>query len=182
MPLNSRELRSLEHQQAEVIKKKISRFPIYLILENILDTYNIGGFFRLADAIAAKKIYLCGETGTPPDPKITKASIGTYKLVPWQYRQTAATAITELRKKSSLTVLAVEQSPQSRDYKELDYNFPLAFIFGNESFGITPKTLTLADDIIELPMFGANNSLNVMVAAGIALYWALEKAQSEENS
>src|ERR1035437_2778020 len=55
--------------------KKIKRREIYFILDNILDTYNTGGIFRLADALGIRKIYLCGVTETPPNTRIKKASI-----------------------------------------------------------------------------------------------------------
>lgn len=177
MSLNSRQLRRLDDNQAADLTKEVKRFPIYLILENILDTYNIGGFFRLADAVAATKIYLCGQTGTPPDPKITKASVGAYKLVPWEYKPTVAAAVADLRGLKNLQILAVEQHPGSVDYKKRKYRFPLAFIFGNETTGTSEEALKLAEAIIELPMYGVNKSLNVMIAAGITLYWALEKSK-----
>lgn len=182
MTFNSRELRTMEPARAEAVKKKIKKFPLYIILENVLDTYNIGGFFRLADAVAARKIYLCGETATPPDPKIRKAAVGTDKLVPWQYRASAAEAIAELKKRNkSLRVIAVEQTKRSRDYRDSAYHWPLVFVFGNETFGLSAETLAAVDDIIELPMFGANKSLNVMVAAGISLYWALNKIDDQRK-
>ena len=179
MTLNSAELRSIDEDQARSLSAGVKRHPIYIILENVLDTYNIGGFFRLAEAVAAEKIYLCGECAAPPDHKIVKASVGTYKLVPWEKKKTARAALADLRSVRGLQVVAVEQSPASRDYRKIRYNFPIAFVFGHETTGITEDTLDLVDDIIELPMYGINKSLNVMVAAGIALYYALGKCRKD---
>ena len=75
MKLNAQQLRDLEEQKAVGTIKEVKRNPIYFILENIYDTYNIGGLFRLADAIAVEKIYLCGEMEIPPNHKIKKTSI-----------------------------------------------------------------------------------------------------------
>src|SRR3989338_2024832 len=97
MKLNALELRTLEEEKAAGTIRKIKRNPIYFILENIYDTYNIGGLFRLADALAIEKLYLCGETEVPPNSKIKKASIGTYKVVPWEYRKNAKKVIEEMR-------------------------------------------------------------------------------------
>ena len=83
MKLNARELRELEEKRVQREFREIKRNPVYFILENIYDTYNIGGLFRLADAIGAEKLYLCGEMEIPPNSRIKKASIGTYKIVPW---------------------------------------------------------------------------------------------------
>lgn len=181
MTLNSAELRKLEESEALKLSQSLTRFPLYIILENVLDTYNIGGFFRLADAVAAEKIYLCGECAVPPDHKIVKASVGTYKIVPWEHKNSVAEAIKDLRAISDLQVIAVEQSESALDYRQVKYSFPLAFVFGHETRGISPESLKLVDSTIELPMHGLNKSLNVMVAAGIALYWAVEKSQKSSK-
>lgn len=149
--------------------KEFTRRPLYLILENIYDTYNIGGLFRLADALAVSKIYLCGQTEVPPNSKIKKASIGTYKVVPWEYKNTAAEAIAEL-KKMKVKVIAVEQDPKSVPYTEATYPSPLALLVGNETYGVLPETLSLCDQIVEIPMWGVNKSLNVIVSAAIVSY------------
>src|SRR3989344_461348 len=97
MKLNAQELRELEIKRAQGVVRQVKRHPIYFILENIYDTYNIGGLFRLADAIAAEKIFLCGEMEIPPNSRIKKASIGTYKIVDWTYKKSVKEAILSLR-------------------------------------------------------------------------------------
>lgn len=173
MKLNSKQLRDIDPKAVEEHARGLKRNPIYLILENVYDTYNIGGLFRLADALAAAKIYLCGEMDIPPHHKIAKASVGTYKIVPWEYRQTAKEAIDELKSKHPITVIAVEQSKKSVPFNEVEYTFPVAFIVGNETFGVKPETLELADTIVEIPMWGINKSLNVIVSAAIVSYWTV---------
>lgn len=174
MKLNARQLRELEEKKAEGEMKEVKRRPIYFILENIYDTYNIGGLFRLADALAIEKIFLCGEMETPPNHKIKKASIGTYKVVPWEYKKTAKEAILEIRD-GSMKIIAVEQDKNSISYKEADYGLPLALVFGNETYGILPETLALVDQIVEIPMWGINKSLNVIVSAAIVSYEAVHR-------
>ena len=58
--LDAKQLRVSEPTEKEL--KKIKRNPIYLIIDEVLDTYNIGSMFRLADAVAMKKVYLCGNS------------------------------------------------------------------------------------------------------------------------
>lgn len=169
MVLDAKLLRNLNDDDAEILRQKRNRNPVSIILEDVLDTYNIGGFFRLADAIAAEKVYLCGACALPPNHRIVKASVGVYKLVDWEYCETAAEAITRLKAKQ-IRVIAVEQSEDAKDYREITKTLPLAFIFGNESSGVKLETLKLVDEICEVPMYGFNKSLNVMVAAGIVLY------------
>lgn len=167
--LNAKELRGVEEQQAGKVVQAVKRNPLYLILENVYDTYNVGGLFRLADALAVEKIYLCGEMETPPNHKIKKASIGTYKIVPWEYKKTAQEAIEELKQKK-VTIYAVEQSAHSQPYTSVKYSFPLAFLVGNETSGVTAETLQLCDAVVEIPMWGVNKSLNVIVSAAIVGY------------
>ena len=169
MKLNAKELRDVEEADIQEKLKLIKRRPIYFILENIYDTYNIGGLFRLADALAIEKLYLCGETEVPPNSKIKKASIGTYKVVPWEYKKSAAEVITELKAKK-VSVIAVEQDTSSIPYTEAEYAAPLAIIVGNETYGVLPETLKMADQIVEIPMWGVNKSLNVIVSAAIVSY------------
>lgn len=158
------------------VKGKVRKQEIYIVLDNVLDTYNIGSIFRLADAVAAKKIYLCGETETPPNHRIKKASINTTEVVEWEYCDTALEAVRKLKVKSSkLKVIAVEQAKNSVPYDKFEYTLPLALIVGHESDGVSAEVLKLCDAIVELPMFGINKSLNVMVSLGIVLYEVIEK-------
>jgi tRNA G18 (ribose-2'-O)-methylase SpoU len=170
MKLNSKKLRKIPLDKALRISKKIKKRDIYIVLEDVLDTYNVGGFFRLADAIGAKKIYLCGSTNTPPDSKIKKASVGTYKFIPWEHKETTKDAIIDLRRTKNMQVVAIEQCKKSIDYREFKYREPIAFVLGNETYGLSKKTQKLVDAILEVPMYGINKSLNVMVAAGVVIY------------
>ncbi len=172
MKLNAKELRDVDEREISIKLKNIKRRPLYFILENIYDTYNIGGLFRLADALAIEKMYLCGEMEVPPNSRIKKASIGTYKVVPWEYKQSAKEAIDELRK-FPISIFAVEQHTTSISYQKVDYSLPLALVLGNETSGVTEETLGLCDQIVEIPMWGINKSLNVIVSAAIVSYWAV---------
>jgi len=174
MKLNARQLRYSKPTAKQ--RSIIQRNPVYIILDNILDTYNIGSIFRLADAVAAKKIVLCGQTATPPNIKIHRAAIGTEEWVPWQYAPTAAAAIENLKLKiKNLIVYAIEQSRQSMAYDKVDYRFPIAFVVGNETNGISPDVLKMVDNVLEIPMWGFNKSLNVMVSLAVVLWEGMKQ-------
>jgi tRNA G18 (ribose-2'-O)-methylase SpoU len=125
MKLNAKQLRTCKFSDNQLLKK---RTPIYFILENVYDTYNVGGLFRLADALNIEKIYLCGQMEIPPNSKIKKASIGTYKIIPWEYKTTAKAAIEDLRKQTQIQLIAVEQNKRSRHYSQIKLPFPFSFI------------------------------------------------------
>ena len=175
MKLGAKELRTTKSTPEEF--GKIKKNPIYIILDNVLDTYNIGAIFRLADAVAAEKVIICGESETPPHTRIKKASINTTEWVSWQYSPSAKHAILNLKNQiSNLQVVAVEQSSKSLPYDNFDYKFPLALVVGHESNGVSEKVLKISDAVVEIPMFGVNKSLNVMVSLGIVLYEVVAKA------
>jgi 23S rRNA (guanosine2251-2'-O)-methyltransferase len=169
--LNSKVLRKLKPEEEEV--KKIIRNPIYLILDRVLDTYNIGSLFRLADAIAAEKLYICGEADYPPSTRIHKSAVGTEEWVPWEKRETAEEVVIELKQKG-IQIVSVEQDSRSISYKDLKPNFPIAIVCGHESDGVSKEVLDLSDIIVELPQLGINRSFNVWGSTAVIAYKALE--------
>ncbi len=173
MKLNARQLRERKPTRKE--QAVVPRQPIYIILEDVLDTYNVGAIFRLAEAVAAQKVILCGRTATPPDIKIHRAAIGTQNWVPWEYAPRADEAIKKLRQKvGKVSVYVIEQGSRSSLYHRVEYRFPAVFVVGNETEGVSSSVLELADQIIEIPMWGVNKSLNVMVSLAIVLWQAME--------
>lgn len=169
--LKAAELRTTKPTEEEL--KNIKRNPIYLVLDEVIDTYNIGSLFRLADAVGVTKMYLCGNMEYPPSSRVHKAAIGTEMWVPWTTRSSAAEAVRELKKKG-VQVIAVEQDSRSVSYKDLNPDFPVAIVVGNETTGMKKETLDEADIIVELPMMGINKSFNVWGSAAVVCYKVLE--------
>lgn len=175
--LGAKELRRTVPSKRELAK--IKKNPIYIILDNVLDTYNVGAIFRLADAVAVEKVILCGETETPPHSRIKKASINTTEWVDWQYAETAISAVASIKYKVlGMKIIAIEQSIKSVQYDHVQYAFPIALVVGNETTGVSKEVLKLADQVVELPMWGVNKSLNVMVSLGIVLYHMMARLRS----
>lgn len=176
LKLNAKELRTTEADPD--IAKSIKKNPVTIILDNVLDTYNVGSIFRLADAVAAEKVILCDQTLTPPNSRIKKASINTTGWVVWEYAQTAIEAIQTLKSEDpTLQIVAVEQDSRSKPFHTVRYAFPLAIVVGNETHGVSKEVLDVADLIVEMPMWGINKSLNVMVSCGIILYEIMKQHQ-----
>jgi len=144
---------------------------IYLILDNIRSMQNVGSIFRTADAAGVSKIYLCGITPKPPRKEIDKAALGAIDFVNWQYQEDIKSLISTL-KKDNVRVIALEQDPEAIPYTlyEIPNTKKVALIVGNEVDGISKEILDLCDEILEIPMYGKKNSLNVSVATGIILY------------
>jgi len=171
--LNSKELRKTKPVNGQ--EKEIKRNPIYLVLDNVLDTYNIGSLFRLSDAIAAEKMYICGEVEYPPNSRIHKAAVGTEEWVPWEHNLSAVDVIKKL-KSEGVQIICVEQDSRSIPFSLLPMKqkFPCAIVMGNETTGISHEVLDLADVILELPMFGVNKSLNVWGTGAVIAYKVIE--------
>ena len=148
------------------------------ILQNIRSLYNVGSIFRTADAAGIEKLYFCGITPAPVDqfgkvkPKLAKVSLGSEKTVLWEKVASASRLIDRL-KKAGYKIWAVEQDRRASLYyktNKTNRTDKLALIFGNEVRGISPAILKKCDKILEIPMRGKKESLNVAVAFGIVIY------------
>jgi tRNA G18 (ribose-2'-O)-methylase SpoU len=141
----------------------------YVILDNIRSLENVGSIFRTSDALGVSKIFLCGITGKPPHHKISKTALGAENTIPFEYYKQTGRLIDKL-KKDKISVIGLEQSKKSVLITKFKPKFPLALILGNEVKGISQNILKKCDKIIELPMKGKKESLNVSVAFGVAGY------------
>lgn len=148
---------------------------VYLLLHNIRSVHNVGALFRTADAAGVTKIYLTGYTPTPldrfgrPVSELSKVALGGEHSVVWEYTKDPVKLVKKL-KKEGIYVVGLEQDKKSVDYKKVKPLYPFLFVVGNEVEGVSPSLLMLCDTIVEIPMKGAKESLNVAVSCGIALF------------
>ena len=150
-----------------------------LILHNLRSVYNVGSIFRTADAVGVSKIYLTGYTPTPLDrfgrkrKDFLKTALGAEDCVSWEAVAKPQKVIKKLRDKHFM-IVALEQSARAIDYKKLSVEGASAFLLGNEVRGLSPVLLKACDVIVEIPMRGKKESLNVSVAAGGILFRMLD--------
>jgi len=154
-----------------------------VVLDNIRSCYNVGAIFRTADAVGVEKIYLLGSTPAPidrfgrEDTKIAKTSLGATRTVSWEpvgqadewSTDAGVTLLRDLQAKG-YAVQAVEQTPTSVPLASVPVPPLVVYVFGAEVEGVQEALLQTADVIMELPMAGQKESLNVSVTAGIVLY------------
>ena len=146
-----------------------------ILLHNVRSTHNVGSIFRTADAAGAQRIFLTGYTPRPTDrfgrtqKNIAKTALGAEKTVAWEYGLSAPRLIKRL-KQEGWRIVGVEQDARSTDYSLIRANRRIVFVFGNEVRGLSKQILDMCDEIIEIPMRGKKESLNVSVAAGIILF------------
>lgn len=155
-----------------------------LLLDNIRSVHNVGSIFRTAETIGISKIYCLGTTPTPLDrfqnkrKDFAKVALGAEDLVSWEYLEDAKDLIQELfqeLKRQGFQIIALEQSSDSVDYKKVELGDKTLIVVGNEVGGVSKELLKLVDKIIEIPMKGKKESLNVSVATGVALFRLLDK-------
>ena len=151
-----------------------------LVLHDIRSVLNVGAIFRTADSIGINKILISGITPAPIDrfgrerKDLHKTALGSEKSVAWEQVQNIEEKIKEL-KTEGFEVVALEQSPESVDYKEYKTTEKTVIILGREVEGVSQELLSLCDKILEIPMNGEKESLNVSVATGILLYRLFDK-------
>jgi tRNA G18 (ribose-2'-O)-methylase SpoU len=154
------------------MNKKKSPKEIIVVLDNIRSTYNVGAIFRSADAAGVSKIYLCGITPTPPNPKISKVALGAEDYIIWEKTKTTWRLLKKL-KKGGYFIIALEQGKKAKNIFKNKFNKKqdkIVLLLGPEVKGLSNKILKRADRLLEIPMFGKKESLNVAVAFGIAIY------------
>jgi len=153
----------------------------YLVLHRIRSAYNVGSMFRTADGVGVDKIFVTGFTQAPSEKRyelqskaekmLSKTALQADKHVSWEQEKNVSNVIEKL-KKEGFQIVALEQDDKSIDYRR--YNPPasgkVALIVGNEPRGIDKRILKKCDKIIDIPMRGKKQSLNVAVALGVATY------------
>jgi 23S rRNA (guanosine2251-2'-O)-methyltransferase len=146
------------------------KHPLYLMLHNIRSMWNVGSMFRTADAAGIEKMILSGYTATPPRKEIDKTALGAQESVAWEYHADPLVALAGL-KSMGVRICGLEITEGSRPYTTMrPGDFPLCLVVGNEVDGLENDVLELCDEVIEIPQYGTKHSLNVAVAAGVALF------------
>lgn len=148
----------------------LRRHPISVVVDNVRSIYNVGALFRTSDAAFIEKIYLTGITGTPENRGLHKTALGAQDTVAWEYAPDAVSVVNRLRTVGhTIGVLEITDRPTyTTDVDERA--FPLCLVLGNELHGVSPDIVKQADLALEIPQYGAKQSLNVAVAYGIAVF------------
>ena len=155
----------------------ITRLPVTILLDQVRSLYNVGAFFRTADAVRAEAIVLAGITPTPADPRIAKTALGAEQSLPWSSVPDAAAAIADLRA-AGHEIAAIETSLHAVDLFDWQPRFPVCIVFGHEVDGISRAAQDRCDVHVRIPTLGLKQSINVATAGGVVLYELLRKYRS----
>lgn len=148
-----------------------AKLPLTLVLDNVRSMNNVGSVFRTADAFRLEELRLCGITATPPHPDIHKTALGAEDCVRWRHFGSTLEAVEDLLA-SGYKVYALEQARGSLSLEtiELRPEQRVALVLGNEVRGVAQEVVDVCTGCIEIPQFGTKHSLNVSVAAGMAIW------------
>jgi len=144
-----------------------------ILLPNIRSGWNVGAFFRTADAFKFDHIYISGYTAQPPHKAISKTALGADEFVPWTYFQTAEDAIIFLRSEG-FSFVGLEITEKAIPLSKISFPKKTCLVMGNEVEGISSEILSQMDFITYIPMLGKKESLNVSIAGSIAM-WEITK-------
>jgi tRNA G18 (ribose-2'-O)-methylase SpoU len=162
--------------------RDIHGLPATVVLDRVRSLYNVGAFFRSADAAGISKIHLTGYTGHPPHRGISKTALGAEETVAWERSSDPLPLLSGLRD-TGHEIAVLETSTRAVDLYDWHPRFPGVIVFGNEVDGVTSQIAELADVHVRIPMLGLKQSLNVAVAGGVVLFELLRKYRSlHENS
>jgi 23S rRNA (guanosine2251-2'-O)-methyltransferase len=155
----------------------IDRLPVVVLLDRVRSLYNVGSFFRTADAVRARRLVLSGITAAPPDPRIAKTALGAEQSVPWEKTDDPMVTLDRLRA-DGWELAAIETSLRAVDLFDWQPAFPVCVVFGHEVEGIQPGILDRCDAHVRIPTLGTKQSLNVATAGGVVLYELLRRFRS----
>jgi len=149
-----------------------ARQRIEILLDNIRSVFNVGSIFRTADGAGIDHIHLCGITPTPDHPKMQKTALGAQLTLPWAQHWNSLEVIDQ-KKREGYQIWCLEGGQGSIPiYKPLQQlnAVPLLLVLGSETTGVDPALRKRCDYLVNLPMLGIKESLNVATAFGIAVY------------
>jgi len=142
---------------------------IDVVAVNIRSALNVGALFRSSDALGIHKLWLAGYSATPDHVTVKKTALGAEKTVAWEKVSDPVECLEKLRREG-IRLVALERTERAQALNEYRPKFPIAIVIGNEVEGLSDMMLDLCDDIVAIKQYGTKESLNVMVAAGIAMW------------
>ena len=146
--------------------RALPKLPLYFVLDNLRSAFNVGSIFRLCDGLRVKGLLLGGYTAHPPHVKLAKTSLGTIDYVPWQHFASTLDAVAWLKQRR-IALWAAETSSNAVPYFDAPWPDEVAVVFGNEALGVSREVLDVCERVVELPLYGYKNSVNVAAAAAV---------------
>lgn len=149
---------------------ELPKHPVRTMVHNVRSIYNVGAIFRTSDAARIEHLHLSGYTGTPDHPDLHKTALGAQDVVSWSAHEDAHAVLDDLETAGYTPAVLEITSDPTRPSEVTAEQFPLCLIVGNEVHGVDDALVSRANLALEIPQYGAKQSLNVAVAYGIAVF------------
>lgn len=163
-----RQLRPIEVKRLNREWRRGTTARLALLLDSVTQPFNVGSVIRSAAAFGAEQVWLTGNTASPAHPSARKTSLGTERLVACEEEPSAVAAAAAARAAGFL-VIAVELTDGAVPLHAAPLDGDVCLALGNEDHGCSPALLAVADAVAFIPQVGRVGSLNVAVAAAVAL-------------
>jgi 23S rRNA (guanosine2251-2'-O)-methyltransferase len=148
--------------------------PLIGVLDNLRRAFNVGSIFRTSEAARIQELLLCGITPYPPNEKLDRTALGTVHRVAWRHCLSTREAVAGLQARG-VPVWACEVARQAVSLRRLALPRPVALVFGHETSGVSPEVLQMVDGVLEVPLYGRKNSLNVATTFGVVVFETLRQ-------
>jgi len=163
-----RQLRPTDVKRLNRAWRRDTHNRLAMIVESVTGPFNVGSILRTAAAFGVERMWLAGNTTPPTNPKVQKTALGTDRFVAWEEGVSPGEAVRAARE-DGFRVVAVELTGDARPLHEADLTGDVCLAVGSEDHGCSPALLDAADAVCYIPQTGRVGSLNVAIAAAIAL-------------
>ena len=167
-------VRNLDRQVPIEVYSSLPKIPVTVVLDNIRSAFNVGAIFRTAECGRVQRLVTCGITAHPPNERVVRTAMGTAEYVPHEHAESAPIAVSQARSRGE-KIIALETTSASRSLYDPWAKQPVCLLLGNEALGLGDEVLQAADEIVEIPLLGYKNSLNVSVSFGVVLFEILRQ-------
>jgi len=157
---------------------QVTRQDLWVALDAVADPGNLGTIIRTTDAVGCRGLILLGHSTDPYNHTAVKASMGaifsqTLVQVEWE-------AFQKWQMKNNLAVVGTSDSAKM-DYQKMDYKRPLILLMGSERHGLSEDMQSACDHMVQIPMRGRSDSLNLAAATAVMLYEIYNQSRNREE-
>ena len=165
--------RSLDDLLDQLEQGSSEEAPLLLVLDGVTDPHNLGACLRVADGAGAQAVIAPKDHAAGISATVAKVASGAAETVPYFMVTNLARTLNELKERSIWVIGTSDDAPKT--LYQVDLKGPVALVLGAEGQGMRQLTRKTCDELVNIPMRGAVESLNVSVASAVCLYEAMRQ-------
>ncbi len=175
--IRKRREKGITHDLTSLLNNPGEGVPLFLVLDGVQDPHNLGACLRTADAAGVRAVIIPKARTAPMSATVSKVASGAAETVPLIEVTNLARTLRQMREAGLWIIGAAGDAKQS--LYQADLNQPLALVMGGEGEGLRANTREHCDLLVNIPMAGAVESLNVSVATGVCLFEVVRQRNME---